>query len=440
MNLLYKLFLSFINLFKSILRINFKKFYPFIQGHNYLSDNQVVNLKNYIDVTDENIISNYEKKYSKIIGLGHSVSFASGRMAFYVLMNYLKIGTGDEVILTGFTCSVMANAVLRLGAKPVYSDIDPNTFGSSYLDINEKITEKTKLIVCQHTFGIPCNILPIVKLAKENNIFLVEDCALSLGSKINNIIIGNFGDAAIFSTDHSKPINTIIGGMLYSNNTELINHIKKSQSIIPDLPKNKKHSIFKRLMIERKYCNSKNYGKLDFIDTLSDLKNLFKNNFDPFLSNDYGSEINNGDYNYPSKLPTFLAVLGLYELEIWEDRVKERKSNLNKIIGFFKSQNKSYLIPKCYLDKNLDIIPLRYIWYDENNNNLNNFFKKIIKSNWVWFKNPIIGTTDIKLKYYYKPNDCIIAEKIGTGIFNLPCNFTISDTNNLLTYLTKVYK
>ena len=134
-------------------------------------------------------------------------------MGFFVLMKVLGIGSGDEVVLCGSTCSVMPNAILKVGAKPVYSDVDKNTFGSCPRSIEACITPNTKLVVAQHSFGIPCDIDVIEKFCKDNGIFLVEDCALALGSKLREKNVGTFGDAAIFSTDHSKPINTIIGGL-----------------------------------------------------------------------------------------------------------------------------------------------------------------------------------------------------------------------------------
>ena len=117
------------------------------------------------------------------------MAFASARMGFFAIMKVLGINHDDEVILLGSTCSVMVNAVLKIGAKPVFSDIDPNTFGSSLDSIEQCVSTKTKLIVAQHSFGIPCDIEPIIRFARQKNIVVVEDCALSLGSKINGTIL-----------------------------------------------------------------------------------------------------------------------------------------------------------------------------------------------------------------------------------------------------------
>ena len=111
------------------------------------------------------------KKFSKIIGNGGAVSFGSARMAFYTLMKILNISSNDEVILLGSTCSVMVNAILKVGAKPIFSDIDKYTFGSSANEIRKVMSSRSKIIVAQHTFGIPCDIEEIKKLAREKTCF-----------------------------------------------------------------------------------------------------------------------------------------------------------------------------------------------------------------------------------------------------------------------------
>jgi len=208
-----------------------KTYYGFLLGHHYIEYHQLLEIQTNIEMATNEINNDFEVSFSKLVGDGNVVSFAAGRMGFYSLLKQWDIKVGDEVILLGFTCSVMANAVLRSGATPRYSDIDPNTFGSSLESIEKVITNNTKVIVAQHTFGIPCKIEPIVKFCKENNIHLVEDCALTLGSKVNGRQVGNFGDAAIFSLDHSKPINSIIGGLIYTRDKTIYRNLQLNSGL-----------------------------------------------------------------------------------------------------------------------------------------------------------------------------------------------------------------
>jgi len=167
------------------------------------------------------IVRAFESSFAAIVGSGEAVSYGSGRMAFYSLMKVLGIGEGDEVILPGFTCSVMVNAILRVGATPIFSDIEEDTFGSEPKSIERSLTARTRMIVAQHTFGYPCDIEAILQIANQSGVFLVEDCATSLGTTVGGRTVGDFAHAAIFSTDHTKPINTLIGGMLYTQDQGL---------------------------------------------------------------------------------------------------------------------------------------------------------------------------------------------------------------------------
>ena len=215
------------------------------------------------------------------------ISYGAGRMGFFEIMKLNKIGENDQIILLGQTCSVMVNAIKRIGATPIYSDIDPETLGSDVNSIRSKITNKTKMIIAQHSFGIPCNIEPIVKLAKEKNIFLLEDCALTLGSKVNDKIVGNFGDAALFSTDHTKPINALIGGLIYTKNLKLYKSLKKSQIKIPSLGNKKQKALWRQFLFECNFRNPSNNGKVELLNLILKIKKYIFGEEEPFLSDEY---------------------------------------------------------------------------------------------------------------------------------------------------------
>ena len=169
----------------------------------------------------------------------------------------------------------MVNAILRCGATPVYSDIDSNTFGSSSHSIKECLTIRTKMVVAQHSFGIPCEIDLISDICKKKSVFLLEDCALALGSKLHNINVGTFGDAALFSTDHSKPLNTITGGLIYTNNVSIYNKLLTMQYQSNNLSIEKQKAIWKRFVLERRYAQPGRFRMLYFIDFIHKVRMLF---------------------------------------------------------------------------------------------------------------------------------------------------------------------
>lgn len=151
----------------------------------------------------------------------HLYYFWKGRVALYTLLKTLGIGPGDEVILPGFTCVVVANAVLYLNGSPVYADIDPKTYNITSNTIEPLITKRTKAILAQSTFGLSPDMDPILALADRHQIPVIEDCAQGLGSLYKGKPAGTSGTAAFFSTQWSKPVSTGLGGIAYVGNPDL---------------------------------------------------------------------------------------------------------------------------------------------------------------------------------------------------------------------------
>ena len=402
--------------------------------HTYLDDITFRNIK--INDRKSNIetVIKFETKFATQLGTGMAVSLAAGRMAFFALMQALNIGKDDEVILQGHTCSVMPNAVWRIGATPVFADIDPNTFGSSAIEIEKKITPNTKMIVAQHSFGIPCDIEPILELSRSKGIFLLEDCAITFGSKINGLSVGNFSDAALFSIDHTKPINAFIGGLIYTSNKELYEKLKKIQLSSDDLPLDRQEAIWEKCLFERTYYTPQNYGK-SFI--LSKVNRLFFREKDSYLSDDYGKEPSS-KYPYPARLPSFLARLGLYELERWEDERKKRQDLLVRFLATSDKVGLRKFLPPPYFDNDLEIIPLRFVYTHPDNYALKKKLSKFIDTTWFWFDKPIVACKDPRdLGYVY--GSCPVSEKVCNDIINWPCVFSESDNKQLLEYFAKVH-
>ncbi len=147
--------------------------------------------------------------------------FFKGRVGLYALLKAMEIMPDDEVILPGFTCVVVPNAISYCGAKPVYVDIKTETYNIDPDKIEKSITKKTKAIIAQHTFGVPAKMNEIIKIAKKYNLFVIEDSAHALGSKYYGNEVGSLGDAAFFSSQWSKPLTTGLGGWVNINNDEI---------------------------------------------------------------------------------------------------------------------------------------------------------------------------------------------------------------------------
>ena len=152
---------------------------------------------------------------------GHLFYFWKGRVALYALLESLGVGPGDEVVVPGFTCVVIANAVLYLGAEPVYADIEPATYNASAETIEPLIGPRTRAILVQNSFGLSPDLDPIMRLAADRNLVVIEDCAHGLGGSYRGKANGTVAHASFFSLQWSKPITTGLGGIAYTADPEL---------------------------------------------------------------------------------------------------------------------------------------------------------------------------------------------------------------------------
>lgn len=168
----------------------------------------------------------FENNFAKFIGTKYAVATSSGTAALHLSLLALGIKEGDEVITTSFTFIASSNSILYTGAKPVFVDINPNTFNIDPDLIEEKITAKTKAIMPVHLYGLPADMDKILKIAKKNNLFIIEDAAQAHGSKIGHKLTGSFGDISAFSFYSTKNMTTGEGGMITTNDNRLAKKIK----------------------------------------------------------------------------------------------------------------------------------------------------------------------------------------------------------------------
>ena len=172
------------------------------------------------------IIEKYQRQFAALFGAERAFAFWKGRVALYAILKAMGIGPGDEIIVPGYTCVMNVNPIKYLGAKPVYVDIEPATFNIDVNLLGDKITPRTKVIIAQHTYGYPCDMDAIMKIADQKDICVIEDCCLALGSKYKGQMVGTFGKAAYFSSQWNKPYTTGLGGMVITSDLELAGRIQ----------------------------------------------------------------------------------------------------------------------------------------------------------------------------------------------------------------------
>jgi dTDP-4-amino-4,6-dideoxygalactose transaminase len=167
-------------------------------------------------------VSQLEAEVAKYCGANHCVGLSSGSDALIVALMALDVGPGDEVITTPYTFFATVGAIVRLGAKPVFVDIDPTTYNIRADKIEESVTSRTKAIIPVHLFGQCADMDPIMAVAKKHNLAVIEDAAQAIGSEYKGRRAGSIGDIACFSFFPSKNLGGFgDGGAVTCNDPKL---------------------------------------------------------------------------------------------------------------------------------------------------------------------------------------------------------------------------
>mgnify|MGYP001007628814 FL=1 len=166
-------------------------------------------------------VAAFEKKVADYVGAKYAVAVSNGTAALHVACLAAGIGAGDEVVTTPITFAASANCVLYCGGTPVFADIDPDTYNISPVELERKITSRTKAIIPVHYTGQPCDMDAILEIAHKHDLLVIEDGAHALGASYKGKKIGSIADMTCFSFHPVKPVTTGEGGMIVTDNEEL---------------------------------------------------------------------------------------------------------------------------------------------------------------------------------------------------------------------------
>lgn len=360
-----------------------------------------------------------EEEFGKYLQIEHRVAVRSGRFALQAVLHALNLNLGDEVLIQSYTCAAVPNAVTAVGAKPIYVDINPDTFNMSIKDLVPKATSKSKAIIVQHTFGTPAPMDKIIEAAKHYGLFVIEDCAHALGAKYSGKHVGTFGDASIWSFGRDKPISSVFGGMIATKDKALAQTIRK---YVGDTNLPSKFWIFQQLLhpiLFYKYVLPRYNSKVGKV-ILEAAKNL------NLLSKAVYKEERHG---YVSKLtlgkmPNALAILALHQLH----KIDKFNSHRRKLVAIYEKELQG--LEQVELPKTPERSESIYLRYTIKVPNpweiiMAGRKKNIILDNWY---NPAIsprGTDYIDLMY--NPETCPNAEIASSKSLNLPTNITTTE-------------
>jgi perosamine synthetase len=344
--------------------------------------------------------------------------FSSARGALSACMDFANIGSDDEVILSSFTCLAVPTAIVNLGAKPIYADINLNTLNTDINDIVDLINPRVKAVILQHTFGNSADIKSLVKILKNKKILLIEDCALSIGTKIDDKLLGNFGDASIFSMELSKTITTGWGGVLVVNKSYFKNINLKYNNYYD----NNLFEVF-RDVFQTVISAINNMPKFYFIGKYISY-GFFKLNFFRYSTTE--NEINGlPSDNFISKLSFPFIYLANYQWRRLDEISNKCSKNHSIIQSKLRANGYSILNPSNEKNK-IKPISSRIAFLVKDRGLIMDFFFSRGVELGKWFDGPLTPAPNSDSFNYVKKN-YKNSNIISKHIVNIPCHFRLSN-------------
>ena len=234
-------------------------------------------------LTNPHGMEDFQEALKSYFGVKHCLLINSGRAALTAILMALKQkDERDEVIIPSYTCFSVPAAIVRAGLKISLCDIKLETLDFNYEQLEECITEKTLALIPCHLFGLVCDINRVIEIARRKNVWVIEDAAQAMGAKLNEEYVGTIGDVGFFSLGRGKPMTTMGGGVILTNNDQLKDKISSQIGILTQNSKLKTQN-FKFIMQSLAYSIFLN-PRLYWIPVMFPFLHLGETIYDPEFS------------------------------------------------------------------------------------------------------------------------------------------------------------
>lgn len=314
----------------------------------------------------------------------------SGRTALLILLEALHLSTNDEVLVQAFTCNAVANPILWAGAKPVYVDIEADSYTMSPTDLAKKITPRAKVLIIQHTFGTPAKLAELLAIAKQHQLYVIEDCAHSLGARYRGQLLGTFGDAAIFSFGRDKVISSVYGGAV----------LTKQPLIVPTLPS---PSLFwtKQQLLH------------PLVTQLRPLLPIAQKLKIISLAVTAGERLGRQPHYFPARLPNGLARLALHQF----NKLERFNGHRQTLAAFYYQQlnQQHWFADSIYLRYTLPVLDRVAVLAEAKQHG-------IILGDWY---SAVVVPGELQ-QFGYVAGSCPVAERLAATVINLPTHIGIT--------------
>lgn len=355
-------------------------------------------------------VGELEKNISNFYGT-KAYTINSARWGIYLLLKSLNLPPGSEILIQAFTCVSVPGPIIWNNLKPVYVDIDSGRLTIDPQDLEKKISEKSRVLIVQHTFGFSAEMDKIMEIAKKHNLIVIEDCAHTIGGFYKEKMLGTIGDAAVISFGRDKAISGVFGGAVIVNNRDLFSGVSQEISV---LERNSTGWVMQQLMHPILFVTL--IKPLYFLLGIGKILLVSAQRIGILSKAITKNEKSAG---FPvfgcSKISNALADLALVQFSALPKFNQKRRDIVDEYDASLEISKED----RQLIFREDKIFPLRYAIYIENALELRNFAKrkKIILGDWY----EVIAPKDSDLQaVQYDNGSCKTAEKIAKKIVNLP--------------------
>ena len=341
-----------------------------------------------------------------------------GRVALYALLRALTLESGDEVLVPGFTCIAVPSPILGMGARPVYVDIDPNSYNIDPRKLEGLITPRSRVIVAQHTYGIPCDMDAIMAVARKHRLAVIEDACHVWGSTYGGRDIGTIGVAAFYSYDPGKPFIIGMGGAAVVNDEGLSEQVRR---LYGDL---KSPGVAETTLLNLQYLAHRltRHPRLFWI--VRDLYRFLSRRgiaIATWTGEDFKGELGP---DYSKRLPRSLQARLAAMMQRGEDVIARHK----RLAKRYAQGLREIGIPALQRDPRSEAVMICYPLQVANKPGLLAEAQRT-RSSWAtWFSSPVHPLEESAWQAVgYEKGSCPVAEDVARRVVSLPCHAGVTE-------------
>jgi perosamine synthetase len=350
---------------------------------------------------------------SDLVGVppDHVTLFWRGRVAFYAILRALGLRRGDEVIVPAFTCVAVPNAIVYTGATPVYVDIDEATFTVDPAAVAAAMSERTRAVLAQNTFGLSADVDAVIAVARPAGAMVIDDCTHGLGGTYKGRCNGVAADAAFYSTQWSKPISTGLGGIAVTTNTTLAREIAAVERSARE-PRALDRALLATMLFARE--------RIATPRTLRAGRAVYRaaSRAGVVPGSSTGGELEGTAMpaSFVAGMSAFQAHLATRRLATLAAKVRRRRSVAQRYSAWLTAHG-------CTAAHEPDFATHGFLRYPIRVGERESFLADAARRGVAlgdWFSSPLYPITSGLGTWLYRPGQCPVAERVASEIVNLP--------------------